>query len=134
MNLLRLFSFTGEPKYKDGAEALFSVFSSTLSRAPTAMPRLLSALDYRSGAAPEIVLAGSPGRPDFESLHAVVFAHPRLNRVVAHADQAETLASVSPLVHSRGAREGPALAYVCRNFACLKPSSSPAELAAALDG
>jgi hypothetical protein len=134
MNLLRLFSFTGESKYKDGAEALFSVFSSTLSRAPTAMPRLLSALDYRSGAAPEIVLAGSPGRPDFESLHDVVFAHPRLNRVVAHADQGETLASVSPLVHSRGAREGPALAYVCRNFACLKPSSSPAELAAALDG
>jgi uncharacterized protein YyaL (SSP411 family) len=134
MNLLRLFSFTGEPKYKDGAEALFSVFSSTLSRAPTAMPRLLSALDYRSGAAPEIVLAGSPGRPDFESLHDLVFAHPRLNRVVAHADQAETLASVSPLVHSRGAREGPALAYVCRNFACLRPSSSPAELAAALDG
>jgi uncharacterized protein YyaL (SSP411 family) len=133
MNLLRLFSFTGEPKYRDGAETLFSVFSSTLSRAPAAMPRLLSALDYRCAAAPEIVLAGSPGRPDFESLHDAVFAHPALNRVIAHADAEESLASVSPLVQSRAAREGPALAYVCRSFACLKPSSSPAELANALD-
>ncbi len=134
MNLLRLFSFTGDPKYRDGAEALFSVFSSPLSRAPAAMPRLLSALDYRSAAAPEIVLAGSPGRPDFESLHDAVFAHPGLNRVVAHADRDESLASVSPLVQSRGAREGPALAYVCRDFSCRKPTSSPAELARALDG
>jgi uncharacterized protein YyaL (SSP411 family) len=134
MNLLRLFSFTGEPKYRDGAEALFSVFSSTLSRAPAAMPRLLSALDYRSGAAPEIVLSGSPGRADFESLRHAVFAHPVLNRVIAHADADESLASVSPLVRSRGTREGPALAYVCRDFSCLKPSSSPAELAKALDG
>jgi uncharacterized protein YyaL (SSP411 family) len=134
MNLLRLFSFTGEPKYRDGAEALFSVFSSTLSRAPAAMPRLLSALDYRSGAAPEIVLSGSPGRADFESLRHAVFARPDLNRVIAHADADESLASVSPLVRSRGTREGPALAYVCRDFSCLKPSSNPAELAEALDG
>jgi uncharacterized protein YyaL (SSP411 family) len=56
-----------------------------------------------------------------------------LNRVIAHADAEESLASVSPLVQSRGSREGPALAYVCRNFSCLKPSSSPAELARALD-
>jgi uncharacterized protein YyaL (SSP411 family) len=134
MNLLRLFSFTGERKYRDGAEALFSVFSSTLARAPAAMPRLLSALDYRSGPVPEVVLAGSPGRPDFESLRDAVFAHPHLNRVIAHADAAESLAAQTPLVQSRGARGGPAMAYVCRNFACGMPLSSPAALSAALDG
>jgi hypothetical protein len=134
MNLLRLFSFTGERKYQEGAEALFSVFSNTLVKAPTAMPRLLSALDYRSDAAPEIVLAGAPGEPGFESLRQAVFSHPRLNRVIAHADAAESLASLSPLVQSRGTLGGPAVAYVCRNFSCLPPSSSPADLAAALNG
>jgi len=98
------------------------------------MPRLLSALDYRCAAAPEIVLAGSPGRPDFESLHDAVFAHPGLNRVVAHADRDESLASVVAARAVARAREGPALAYVCRDFSCRKPTSSPAELARALDG
>jgi uncharacterized protein YyaL (SSP411 family) len=132
MNLLRLFSFTGERKYREGAEALFSVFSSTLLKAPTAMPRLLSALDYRSDAVPEIVLAGAPGEPGFEALRDAVFAHPLLNRVVVHADAAETLASLSPLVQSRGTRGGPAVAYVCRNSSCLAPTCDPADLAAAL--
>jgi uncharacterized protein YyaL (SSP411 family) len=134
MNLLRFFSFTGEERYRERAEALFSIFSTPLARAGTALPRLLCALDYKSGAAAEIVLAGEPGRPDFESLRRTVFAHPGLNRVLAHADAAESLASLSPLVQSRGSRGGQALAYVCRNFACRAPSSTPAELSAALDG
>jgi len=133
MNLLRLFSFTGEKPYRDRADALLSRFSAYLSRAGTALPRMLCALDFRSGAAAEVVLAGEPGAPDFESLRAALFAHPRLNRVVAHADAAESLASLIPLVASRSARDGQALAYVCRNFSCLAPSSNPAELAAALD-
>ena len=134
MNLLRLFSFTGDERYRDRAEALFSLFSTPLARAGTALPRLLCALDYRCDTAVEIVLAGDPGRPDFESLRRTVFARPGLNRVLAHADAAESLASISPLVRSRKSSDGRALAYVCRSFACRAPSSTPAELSAALDG
>ncbi|HSP93770.1 MAG TPA: thioredoxin domain-containing protein [Thermoanaerobaculia bacterium] len=134
MNLLRLFSFTGDERYRDRAEALFSLFSTPLARAGPALPRLLCALDYRCDTAAEIVLAGDPGRPDFESLRRTVFARPGLNRVLAHADAAESLASISPLVRSRKSRDGHAVAYVCRNFACRSPSSTPAELSAALDG
>ncbi len=134
MNLLRLFSFTGDGKYRDRAEELFSLFSTPLTRAGTALPRFLCALDYRSDTVAEIVLAGEPGRPDFESLRRTVFAHPRLNRVLAHADAEESLAPLSPLVQSRKSRDGQALAYVCRNFACRAPVSTSADLAAALDG
>jgi len=133
-NLLRLFSFTGENRYRDRAEALFSLFSTYLSRAGTSLTRMLCALDYRCGAAIEIVLAGEPGRRDFESLREAVFAHPGLNRVIAHADSQETLAPLSPLLRGRGSRDGAAVAYVCRDFSCSRPSSSPAELVAALDG
>ncbi len=133
MNLLRLSSFTGEKAYGDRAEALFSLFSRTLERAGTALPRMLCALDYRSSPPCEVVLAGQPGGPDFESLREAVFAHPRLNRVVAHADASESLADVLPLVASRGSRDGASLAYVCRNASCRTPCSSPSELSAALD-
>ncbi len=134
MNLLRLASFTGEKKYRDRAEALFSNFSGYLSRAATTLPRLLCALDYRCDLAREVVLAGLPGRPDFESLREAVFASPRLNRVIAHADAAGSLAELSPLVESRESKDGGALAYVCENFSCRRPTSDAAELLAALNG
>ena len=51
-------------------------------------------------------------------------------RVVALADsRAET--EFLPLLQNRPATE-PAMAYVCRNYACKDPVSSPAELRAAL--
>ena len=132
MNLLRLGSFTGDPKHRERAEKVFSAFAGYLDRAPSAFPRLLAALDYREDEPPEVVLAGEPGRPEFEELRAAVFASRRVNRVVLHADPAESLADVSPLVAGRGAGGG-ARAFVCRSFSCLAPTSDPAVLAAALD-
>jgi hypothetical protein len=38
-----------------------------------------------------------------------------------------------PLLEGRTAPEGRAAAYVCEHFACQKPVSEPAELAALLD-
>ncbi|HEX9149373.1 MAG TPA: thioredoxin domain-containing protein [Thermoanaerobaculia bacterium] len=133
MNLLRLSTFTGQPKYRDRAESIFSAFAEYLERAPAAFPRLLCALDYRQDEPREVVLSGEAGRPDFEALRAAAFGSRRLNRVVAHADAAESLSDVAPLVASRGSSDGAAAAWVCRNFACLRPTSDPAELAAALD-
>jgi hypothetical protein len=133
MNLLRLATFTGDAKHRSRAEAVFSAFAGYLDRAPSAFPRLLCALDYRQDEPREVVLSGRPGREDFESLRAAVFASRRLNRVVAHADRSESLADIAPLVASRGSSDGPAAAWVCRNFACLRPTSDPAELALLLD-
>ncbi|HEU5251470.1 MAG TPA: thioredoxin domain-containing protein [Thermoanaerobaculia bacterium] len=133
MNLLRLATFTGDGKYRERAEKIFSAFSGYLDRAPAAFPRLLAALDYRQDEPREVVLSGDPGRADFEALRDAVFRSRRLNRVVAHADAAESLASVAPLVASRGSAGGAAQAWVCRNFACLRPTSEATELAAALD-
>jgi uncharacterized protein YyaL (SSP411 family) len=80
-----------------------------------------------------VVLSGEAGHEDFENLRAAVFRSRRLNRVVAHADAAESLADVAPLVASRGSTGAAAQAWVCRNFACLRPTSDPAELAVLLD-
>ena len=134
MNQLRLASYTGETRYRDRAEAIFSAFSGFLSRMPTALPRLLCALDYRSDTPREVVLAGEAGEARFESLREAIFASPRLNRVIVMADARGSLEGVSPLVDHRRPAPGKALAYVCENFTCRQPISDPAQLRVALDG
>jgi len=134
MNLLRLASFTGETRYLEAAERIFSAFSAYLERAPIALPRLLCALDYKSDLPREVVLSGELGQPGFESLRDAVFSAQRLNRVVALADARRSLAGLSPLVEAREPKDDRAVAYVCENFACRRPIADPAELLAALDG
>jgi hypothetical protein len=133
MNLLRLSAFTGQERYRKRAESLFEAWSGTLTRAPAAVPRLLCALDFATGPVREVVLSGEPGRPDFEALRSAVFASRGFNRVLVHADAAESLADATPLVLGRAAEDSRAEAFVCENFACRRPTSDPKELAAALD-
>ena len=134
MNLLRLATFTGETRYRDRADRIFSSLAGYLDRVPAAFPRLLCALDYRQDEPREIVLAGEPGRPDFEALRGAVFASPRPNRVVVHASGLDSPPELHALVESRTSADGRARAFVCRGFACLAPTTDPAELATQLDG
>jgi hypothetical protein len=134
MNLLRLATFTGETRYRDRADRIFSSLAGYLDRVPAAFPRLLCALDYRQDEPREIVLAGEPGRPDFEALREAVFASPRPNRVVVYASGADSPPELHALVESRTSGDGRARAFVCRGFACLAPTTDPAELATQLDG
>ncbi len=132
-NLLRLAAFTGEDRYRRRANEVFASLSHLLESAPTAVPRLLSAADFAAGPALEIVLAGTPGREDFERLRAAVFASPVLNRVIAHADSAARTPGLEALGESRASLGGPAAAYVCSNFACRAPVSDAAALSEAIE-
>jgi len=134
MSLLRLASFTGESRYRVRAEEIFSAFSGYLTRFPTALPRLLAAVDYHSDFPREIVLSGELGDAKLETLREVIFASDRMNRVVALADPSGSLDGLSPLVEDRRPVPAEARAYICENFACQRPISDPAELEAALHG
>jgi uncharacterized protein YyaL (SSP411 family) len=134
MNLLRLASFTGDSAYRERAENVLSIFSGYLERIPTALPRMLNAVDYLSDFPREIVLSGEPGDAGLEALREAIFSSDRLNRVVALADPSGSLEGLSPLVEERKPAAGRARAFVCENFACRNPISDPAELRAALDG
>ena len=133
MNLLRLAVFTGDERYRKRSDAIFAAHAELLERAATAFPRLLCALDFQSDPPREIVLAGTPGRDDFEDLRRAVFASPRLNRVVAHAESAADTPALAALAEGRMGAAA-AAAYVCIGFACQAPVSDPEALRAALDG
>jgi uncharacterized protein YyaL (SSP411 family) len=132
-NLLRLFSFTGQPRYRQEAQRIFEASSGYLTRAPLALPRMLCALEGATDAAREVVLGGEPGRADFERLRQAVFDSPVVNRVLAHADAGESLKDLVPLTASRRSEDGSGRAWICRDFACGLPISNPADLSAALD-
>ncbi len=132
-NLLRLAAFTGRQEYRGRAENIFASCSGLLARAPLALARMVCAIDTAAGASLEVVLAGEPGRPDFERLRDAVFQSPSASGVVAHADAAETLAPNLPLTAGRASADGSARAYVCRDSSCGLPISDAAELRAALD-
>ena len=132
MNLLRLSVFTGDESYRRKADAIFGALAEDLERAAPAFPRLLCALDFRSAAAHEVVLAGEPGSEDFEALRRAVFASPLMNRVLAHVASGAEIPELIPLTRSRTERDGRAAAYVCENFSCQAPVTDPAALSAAL--
>ena len=131
MNLLRLSVFTGDARYRERSDAIFAAHADLLARAATAFPRLLCALDFQSDPPREIVLAGAPGREDFEGLRRAVFASPRLNRVVAHAESAAGIPELAAVAEGRGGSAA-AAAYVCTGFACQAPVSDPEALRTAL--
>ncbi|HEY1249611.1 MAG TPA: thioredoxin domain-containing protein [Thermoanaerobaculia bacterium] len=127
-NLLRLAAFTGDERYEKRADGIFETFGELLERAAPAFPRLLCALDFRASGPREIVLAGEPGRPDFEALRGAVFASPDLNRVLAHVESASEVPALAPLTRARTPRDGKAAAYVCERFACQAPVTDPEAL------
>ncbi len=132
-NLLRLAAFTGRTAYRERAEKIFAACAGLLTRAPLALAQMLCAVDAAAGPSLEIVLAGEPGRPDFERMREAVYDAPDLDRALAHADAAETLADLVPLVAGRRSADAKARAYVCRDSTCGLPLADPAALRAALD-
>jgi hypothetical protein len=126
MTLVRLSAFTGDPKWRERFDRLIGSASGMLFRAPTALPRMLCALDRSLSPPVEVVLAGAPGREDFEALRRAVFESGNPDRVLAHAGGAE-LPQIAALTEGRGG-EGPAAAYVCQSFACQAPTADPGTL------
>jgi uncharacterized protein YyaL (SSP411 family) len=131
-NLLRLAIFTGKDAYRKRAERIYESLAPILVKAPTAFPRLLSALDLASAPPREVVLTGEPGREDFEALRRAVFASSNPNRVLVHADSAASVPELSGLVEGR-AGGGKAAAFVCEGFVCKTPVSDPEALRRLLD-
>jgi hypothetical protein len=128
--LLRLAALTGERRYRDAAERAIGQAVDVAPRHPTFFGQWLVALDLALAAVDEVAIVGTPDDPATEALLAVVRQGHRPHQVLAVGDQPD--ASAIPLLHGRTLLDGRPAAYVCRNFACRRPVSEPAELVALL--
>ena len=93
------------------------------SQTPHALPELLCAIERALEPPRQIVLAGDPASPEFQALAAVACERPGPRRALVRAD-----ADALPWTAAMTPRDGHATAYVCENFTCQAPVTTPADL------
>jgi uncharacterized protein YyaL (SSP411 family) len=132
--LLRLSVLAEREDYRRKAVTVFRLVRDASERHPSAFGRLLSALDFHLASPKEIVIVGDANDAATRALAREVWGRYLPNKVVAQTAGGEAEgAEIVPLLRERSMIGGRPTAYVCENYACLRPVSDPAELAAQLD-
>jgi uncharacterized protein len=134
--LLRLSALTGEHSYEQRAVSVFRLFHRVAAQHPHAVAHLLRALDFHFASVKEVALvapaSGNGTAPEaLAQLSEVVRTSFRPHLVVAGGPEGSERPE---LMQQRHSVEGKPAAYVCEHFACQRPVTEPAELAASLDG
>jgi uncharacterized protein YyaL (SSP411 family) len=114
LNLLRLAGLLHQAERRERGRRTLAAFRTQWEASPQAMPQLLCAVELALEPPRHVILTGEPGGADFEALAAVLH---------------ERLGQARPAVAGKGAA-----AYVCEEFTCRRPATSPSELRAILGG
>ncbi|MBI3049088.1 MAG: thioredoxin domain-containing protein [Acidobacteria bacterium] len=120
--------------YHEPIAHAFAMFGASASMRGRAVPMMLAALSTYYAGMPQIVLVGEREAPDTQALAAVVRQHYLPTAVVVPVTGAhqQVLARLLPWTAALTARGGQATAYVCGDFACHAPTTSPDDLDAQL--
>jgi len=131
MNLLRLAAVTNDPARRARGRRTIEAFQERWGSAPQAMPQLLCALELALESPRHVVLAGDPAAEDFRALAAVLHEELGPRRILLAADGGAGqawLAHRAPWLAGMRPVDGRATAYVCEEFTCQAPATSPADL------
>jgi len=130
LNGFRLGSLMGRKDFEEAARKTLRVFSQIMERQPTAVPKMLTALDFDAQGHFQVVVLGPEGRKDTLELRRAVQSVFLPSKVVLLVDpeksQAE-LAKMIPFIQPMSLLKGRATAYVCKNYTCKKPTADPKE-------
>ncbi len=134
LTLYRLLAMTGDDAYRVRAEAALQTAGLVLEKQPLAMSELLLAVDFRTDRSTEVVIVvpGCAPAASVEALLAPLRSAFAPNRVLLRATEGDgiaALASLTPVVEGKAARDGLPTAYVCEQGACKWPTTDPAQLA-----
>ena len=121
--LLRLWKLTGDDRWSQYAATVLKSMTSLVSQHPSAFPHLLCAMDFYLGQTKEIAVIGSLQDKNAKALLRTVSSRYLPNRVLACGmDGGLAMLENKPQV------DGLATAYVCENFTCKSPVTSPEDL------
>ncbi len=130
MNLLKLAVLLGKTEYRERAGEILKLFGQTAVGQPFQAERLLTAaLAYHDGFV-EIVVVGDDGDEGTQALLRECYRVYLPTKIVARISPGT--ASDLPLFAGRDLVDGKAAAYVCRDFVCKRPATTPEELQAQL--
>jgi hypothetical protein len=127
LDLIRIARLTGASEYEERAVAIGRAFQSQVVRGPSAFTMLLCAAEFLTGPSHEVVVAGKSGAPDVADMLSALGRTYTPNTVVVFRPEgsADRVSEIAPFTRDQAALEGRATAYVCRNFACELPTTSP---------
>jgi uncharacterized protein YyaL (SSP411 family) len=124
LNLLMLAHLTGDQAMVSKIEKTLATFEGRMARMGRAVPMMLAALSTYHAGIPQLIVVGdaAAARP----LLAVARERYQPAALVVHRDPADAaLSRLLPWTSSMGMRDGLATAYLCRDFACESPITSP---------
>jgi uncharacterized protein YyaL (SSP411 family) len=121
MGMLRLAALTGERRYEEAGTGVFALFANPAVQHPDAFAHMLCALDLHLSPSREVALVGD----DLGELAAVVRERPLFHLVLAGGPEGS---EQPPLLANRTTADGRPAAYVCENFSCQLPVTTPEEL------
>jgi hypothetical protein len=130
--LLRLAALTGESRWQDAGEAAVRAVGDVMGEHPTAFAELLGALERVACPPLEVAVVGDPADAATAELAGEVRRR-FMPTAVAVTAPPGTGADLTPLLADRPLVDGRPTAYVCRHFACQRPVTDTATLAAQLD-
>ncbi len=132
--LIRLAAYTGRPHYEEAARGALAPLSEAMAQVPLAFGAALSAVDLLVNGLTEVAIAGDPADDATRALLEVIQRpyRPTIITALTPGDAGDD-ASI-PLLRGRTRRGGQPTVYVCRNFVCARPVTTPEEVAALLKG
>ena len=125
-NLQRLAVLLNRADLRDKAAEIMSVFGAAVEQHPFAYDRMLTGIDAWHDGFAEIAILGPLADPGTKALVRTVYRGYLPNKIVVRAEAAD---QGLPLLAGRTLVDGRPTAYVCRNYTCQKPVTSPDELA-----
>jgi uncharacterized protein YyaL (SSP411 family) len=131
--LLRLATFTDKADYRQRAEEMLGKVTESALRYPTSFARWLSAADFALGNVKQVAVVGDPGQAETQALLAEIRSKYRPCTVVALSPFPPS-EKVPPLLYNRQMIGFKPTAYVCEQFVCKTPVTTPEELRDQLEG
>jgi uncharacterized protein YyaL (SSP411 family) len=132
MALLQLSAYTGRSDLRIIAENALRPIQSLAARHPTAFSNWLCAIDFALRPTHEVAILGMPADPATLALDNVLWETFRPTLIAARS-ASPLPPDAPPLLDGRDLIEGKPTAYVCHNFVCNLPVTTPDELRAQLE-
>ena len=133
--LLKLAVITGNEDYRVKAAIPLRTLRELIGRAPAGTGHWIAALDFYVSSPKEVVIIGPRDDSATTALMQIVNGGFFPNKVLVGADSADDAGKYGlPLLEARGMVDGKPTAYVCHNYACQLPVTTPEEFAVQLEG
>ena len=130
--LLQLSAYSGKGTWRDLAEEMLAGTAPLMTRYPTGFAQWLCAADFALASVVEVAILGEPDSPEFGALTEILWEayRPHLVAAISKFPPGE---HAPELLRARDLINQQASVYVCQNFICKYPVTSPEEFRALLE-